>query len=89
MSSTKYEINKFTEHAEEKAENRGQRYFPVPYERKTSLEIINEARASIKAVKTKRPFTPLERNRQLFGHNERTAWSPGSSRLKYYFLFVT
>ncbi|XP_073531922.1 armadillo repeat-containing protein 2 isoform X2 [Phyllobates terribilis] len=34
---------------------------------KTSAEIINEARNSLRTLKTKRPFTPREDQRKLFG----------------------
>ena len=44
-------------------------YRPPGYVLKTSAEIIKEARAEMatRPVNTKRPFTPIERQRKLFG----------------------
>eukprot|EP00112_Aurelia_sp_Birch-Aquarium-sp1_P010524 Seg2241.12 transcript_id=Seg2241.12/GoldUCD/mRNA.D3Y31 product="hypothetical protein" protein_id=Seg2241.12/GoldUCD/D3Y31 len=35
--------------------------------KKTSAEIVAEARSSMQPVETSRPFTPAETNRRLFG----------------------
>lgn len=71
-------------------------FYAVPASKKTSAEIINEARAAValqskmnstpgnsgrlgmKPVSTKRPFTPREKQRTLFG-SYRTARPPSSS----------
>lgn len=37
----------------------------------TSAEIIAEARTSVRCVDTKRPFTPVESQRTLFGFSRR------------------
>ncbi|XP_069014253.1 armadillo repeat-containing protein 2 isoform X1 [Embiotoca jacksoni] len=37
--------------------------------RKTSAEIVNEARQSLRVQTTRRPFTPSDGHRQLFGRN--------------------
>ncbi|XP_045470779.1 armadillo repeat-containing protein 2 isoform X2 [Harmonia axyridis] len=66
-----------------------------PSHRKTSAEIINEARHAIKEthtpaenvlinpavhpIQTKRPFTPREKERHLFGNKSKTANRPPSS----------
>ncbi|XP_075718365.1 armadillo repeat-containing protein 2 isoform X2 [Rhinoderma darwinii] len=42
-------------------------YKPPNSAQKTSAEIINEARNSLRTLKTKRPFTPREDQRKLFG----------------------
>ncbi|XP_044147336.1 armadillo repeat-containing protein 2 isoform X1 [Bufo gargarizans] len=42
-------------------------YKPPNSVQKTSAEIINEARNSLRTLKTKRPFTPREDQRKLFG----------------------
>ena len=34
--------------------------------RKTSAEIVSEARSSLRTLQTKRPFTPAEPNRTIF-----------------------
>jgi hypothetical protein len=72
-------------------------YAPPPYIKKTSAEIISEARASIirdnegiriestrmaasiRPVNTKRPFTPRERQRTLFGAAHKSTCRPPSS----------
>lgn len=72
-------------------------YAPPPYIKKTSAEIISEARASIihenediriestrmaasiRPVNTKRPFTPRERQRTLFGAAHKSTGRPPSS----------
>ncbi|XP_046877170.1 armadillo repeat-containing protein 2 [Hypomesus transpacificus] len=38
-------------------------------QRKTSAEIVNEARQSLRTLRTQRPFTPRENHRQLFGNS--------------------
>ncbi|KAL3882503.1 hypothetical protein ACJMK2_028840 [Sinanodonta woodiana] len=43
------------------------RPFYEPPDKEISIKIINEARQSLKDVKTKRPFTPREDRRTLFG----------------------
>ncbi|CAH1402753.1 unnamed protein product [Nezara viridula] len=47
----------------------GRAFYRPPYVIKTSAEIIKEARAEMatRPVNTKRPFTPIERQRKLFG----------------------
>uniref|UniRef100_H3BBP4 Armadillo repeat containing 2 n=1 Tax=Latimeria chalumnae TaxID=7897 RepID=H3BBP4_LATCH len=40
---------------------------PSVPKQKTSAEIIKEARSSLRALKTQRPFTPREDQRKLFG----------------------
>ncbi|KAM9316634.1 armadillo repeat-containing protein 2 [Gastrophryne carolinensis] len=42
-------------------------YKPPPSVQKTSAEIINEARNSLRTLRTQRPFTPREDQRKLFG----------------------
>ncbi|XP_038617069.1 armadillo repeat-containing protein 2 isoform X2 [Tachyglossus aculeatus] len=42
-------------------------YRPSVSRRKTSAEIINEARSSLRSIRTQRPFTPREEQRKLFG----------------------
>lgn len=42
-------------------------YKPPNSTQKTSAEIINEARNSLRTLQTKRPFTPREDQRKLFG----------------------
>ena len=42
-------------------------FYALPKDRDTVSEIINEARTSLKMVTTKRPFTPKESKRTLFG----------------------
>ena len=72
-------------------------YAPPPFMKKTSAEIISEARASvireneeiriestrmaasIRPVNTKRPFTPRERERTLFGTTHKSNCRPPSS----------
>lgn len=72
-------------------------YAPPPCVKKTSAEIISEARASIihdkeairiestrmaasiRPVNTKRPFTPRERQRTLFGTAQKSSCRPPSS----------
>ncbi|XP_022242392.1 armadillo repeat-containing protein 2-like isoform X2 [Limulus polyphemus] len=38
-------------------------FYALPKNRKTSAEIVSEARAAIRSVETKRPFTPAEKKR--------------------------
>lgn len=47
--------------------------------RKTSAEIVNEARSSLRTLDTKRPFTPAEPNRTLFTGLGRQESRPPSS----------
>ena len=42
-------------------------FYAPPKDRDTAAEIINEARSSLKMVNTKRPFTPKDSKRSLFG----------------------
>ncbi|KAF2880199.1 hypothetical protein ILUMI_26000 [Ignelater luminosus] len=71
-------------------------YEPPP--RKTSAEIINEARAairdshladssfastSIKPLQTQRPFTPRDKERILFGRKAKSSRPPSSFSLRY------
>ncbi|XP_028902982.1 armadillo repeat-containing protein 2 isoform X1 [Ornithorhynchus anatinus] len=42
-------------------------YRPSVSRWKTSAEIINEARSSLRSIRTQRPFTPREEQRKLFG----------------------
>lgn len=66
-------------------------FYATPACKKTSVEIINEARAAVglqqtigglrvgmKAVSTKRPFTPRDKQRSLFGKNRGTQRPPSS-----------
>ncbi|XP_065056881.1 armadillo repeat-containing protein 2-like [Rhopilema esculentum] len=41
--------------------------------KKTSAEIVSEARNSMKPLETSRPFTPLDTSRRLFGNQSRPA----------------
>ena len=45
----------------------GEPFYALPRNRDTATDIINEARTSLKMVTTKRPFTPKESKRTLFG----------------------
>ena len=42
-------------------------FYALPEEKPTAVQIINEARSSLKELKTKRPYTPREDKRTLFG----------------------
>uniref|UniRef100_A0A674HXC9 Armadillo repeat containing 2 n=1 Tax=Terrapene triunguis TaxID=2587831 RepID=A0A674HXC9_9SAUR len=42
-------------------------YRPSAPKQKTSAEIINEARNALRTLRTRRPFTPREDQRKLFG----------------------
>lgn len=42
-------------------------YRPSLAVQKTSAEIINEARNTLRTLRTQRPFTPREEQRKLFG----------------------
>jgi len=44
--------------------------------RKTSAEIVSEARNTVKVIETSRPYTPVENNRRLFG----SAYRPSDGR---------
>ncbi|MBN3311124.1 ARMC2 protein, partial [Amia calva] len=57
---------------EKKADKNEPFYLSPSPRKKTSAEIINEARRSLRTIKTQRPFTPRNDQRQLFG--------PSSSR---------
>ncbi|KAF5287727.1 hypothetical protein FQA39_LY15747 [Lamprigera yunnana] len=72
--------------------------FYEPPSRKTSADIINEAKAAIrdsqmvdntflstciKPLKTQRPFTPREKERILFGHKTKFNRPPSSFSLRY------
>ena len=46
---------------------------------KTSAEIISEARSAVRSLKTKRPFTPLDSQRTLFGRTEQREGRPPSA----------
>ncbi|XP_048349015.1 armadillo repeat-containing protein 2 isoform X2 [Sphaerodactylus townsendi] len=48
-------------------ENSGVFYRPSFAVQKSSAEIINEARNALRTLRTKRPFTPREEQRKLFG----------------------
>jgi len=76
-------------------------FYAAPTCKKTSVEIINEARAAVglhqqagglrvgmKAVSTKRPFTPRDKQRSLFGKN-RGPQRPPSSISRFALLFVS
>ncbi|XP_006815976.1 armadillo repeat-containing protein 2-like [Saccoglossus kowalevskii] len=54
-------------------------FYVKPQDKKTSSEIINEARQSVREVKTKRPFTPRDSKRTLFGGSTRTPDRPPSA----------
>ena len=42
-------------------------FYAPPEDKPIAVQIINEARLSLKDIKTKRPFTPREDRRTLFG----------------------
>ncbi|WAR07944.1 ARMC2-like protein [Mya arenaria] len=42
-------------------------FYAPPEDKPSAVQIINEARSSLKELKTKRPFTPREDRRTLFG----------------------
>ena len=42
-------------------------FYAPPVDKPLSVQIINEARSSLKELKTKRPFTPRDEKRTLFG----------------------
>ncbi|XP_013385883.1 armadillo repeat-containing protein 2-like [Lingula anatina] len=42
-------------------------FYETPEHVKTSAKIVNEARSSLRTVKTNRPFTPKPEERTLFG----------------------
>ena len=44
--------------------------------KKTSAEIVSEARSTVKVLETSRPYTPIENNRRLFG----SAYRPSDGR---------
>ncbi|KAJ8270619.1 hypothetical protein GJAV_G00117210 [Gymnothorax javanicus] len=52
---------------EKKCDKREPFYLSPSPKRKTSAEIISEARRSLRAVNTRRPFTPKDDQRHLFG----------------------
>jgi len=41
--------------------------------RQTSSEIVSEARRSLRTLATRRPFTPQEKHRKLFGESSSRA----------------
>lgn len=41
--------------------------------KKTSAEIVSEARTTMRVLETSRPFTPIEANRRLFGNSSRSS----------------
>lgn len=42
-------------------------FYAPPEDKPIAVQIINEARSSLKELKTKRPFTPRDDKRTLFG----------------------
>lgn len=50
-------------------------FYALPEDLKTSAEIISEARTCIRSIETRRPFTPRESNRQLFGQIGNSKWA--------------
>ena len=42
-------------------------FYAPPEDKPIAVQIINEARSSLKDLKTKRPFTPRDDRRTLFG----------------------
>nr|XP_029487797.1 armadillo repeat-containing protein 2 isoform X3 [Oncorhynchus nerka] len=52
--------------------------------RKTSAEIVTEARHSLRTLRTQRPFTPRDNHRQLFGETSRTQDSRPPSTFSLY-----
>ena len=55
---------------------KGGRGFARPFyatDGQTSAEIVSEARQNVRTVETKRPFTPVEQTRTLFGVTGSTA----------------
>lgn len=57
---------------ERKQEKQGPFYLGYGSRRQTSAEIVTEARNSLRTLRTQRPFTPQEEQRQLFGGSART-----------------
>ncbi|KAK3522591.1 hypothetical protein QTP86_025579 [Hemibagrus guttatus] len=57
---------------ERKQEKQGPFYRGYGIRRQTSAEIVTEARRSLRTLQTRRPFTPREEHRQLFGGSART-----------------
>lgn len=53
-------------------------FYAVPDNVKTSTEIINEARASVRPIDTKRPFTPRGGQRHLFENVIRRSRPPSA-----------
>ncbi|KAG5846512.1 hypothetical protein ANANG_G00115750 [Anguilla anguilla] len=58
---------------EKKCDKREPFYLSPCPKRKTSAEIISEARRSLRAVSTRRPFTPKDDQRHLFGQTSSRA----------------
>ncbi|XP_042633823.1 armadillo repeat-containing protein 2-like isoform X1 [Cyprinus carpio] len=48
-------------------------YISTGLRRQTSAEIVSEARRSLRTLATRRPFTPQEKHRQLFGESSSRA----------------
>lgn len=42
-------------------------FYEPPEDKPTSARIINEARTSLRSLKTNRPYTPRDEHRSLFG----------------------
>lgn len=56
-------------------------FLPV---QKTSAEIINEARSTLRTLRTQRPFTPRDERRKLFGStSSRTPENRPPSAFRY------
>lgn len=59
-------------------------YKPPLAVQKTSAEIINEARNTLRILRTQRPFTPKEEQRKLFGSaSSRTPENRPPSAFRY------
>lgn len=68
---------------ERKWENKKTFYSNCASRRQTSAEIVTEARNSLKILGTRRPFTPQEEHRRLFGNvSSRDGRPPSTFRLK-------
>lgn len=57
--------------------------------KKTSAEIIADARSNVRTLDTSRPYTPAESSRTLFGNNgkQREGRPPSACRYRFVFLF--
>ena len=56
--------------------------------KKTSAEIVSEARNTMKILETSRPYTPIESTRRLFGNSSRTPDGRPPSVFRYLNVLV-